>query len=105
MIAENMEQAEKTDPEAVIQALQSYLRQETSYEAMQQAQVAEGMEKRLALKAKDFCLQHGDNSLTDDNYTALAREAIRRYMHNWHDKKQGEDDRGHRLGKSSFTPF
>lgn len=105
MIVENREQAEKTDPEAVVQALQSYLRQEASYETMQQAQVAEGMEKRLTLKAKDFCLQHGDNSLTDDDYIALAREAIRRYMHNWHDKKQGEDDRGHRLGKSSFASF
>lgn len=105
MIAENREQAEKTDPEAVIQALQSYLRQEASYDAMQQAQVAESMEKRLALKARDFALQHGDKSLSDDDCTALAQEAIRRYMHNWQDKKQGEDDRGHRLGKSSFASF
>ena len=105
MIAENREQAEKTDTEAVIQALQSYLRQEASYEAMQQAQVAESMEKRLALKARDFALQHGDKSLSDDDCTALAQEAICRYIHNWQDKKQGEDDRGHRLGKSRFAPF
>ena len=105
MIAENREQAEKTDPEAVVQALQSYLRQEASYEAMQQSSVAEGMEKRLALKARDFAIQHGDKSLSDDDCTALAQEAIRRYMNNWQGKKQGEDDRGHRLGKSSFAPF
>ena len=105
MIAENREQAEKTDPEAVVQALQSYLRQEASYDAMQQSSVAEGMEKRLALKARDFALQHGDKSLSDDDCTALAQEAIRRYMNNWQGKKQGEDDRGHRLGKSSFAPF
>ncbi len=105
MIAENREQAEKTDPEEVIQAMQSYLRQEASYDAMQQSSVAEGMEKRLAMKARDFALQHGDKSLSDDDCTALAQEAIRRYMNNWHGKKQGEDDRGHRLGKSSFAPF
>lgn len=105
MIAENREQAEKTDSEEVIQALQSYLRQEASYDAMQQSSVAEGMEKRLAMKARDFALQHGDKSLSDDDCTALAQEAIRRYMNNWQGKKQGEDDRGHRLGKSSFAPF
>lgn len=105
MIAENREQAEKTDPEEVIQAMQSYLRQEASYDAMQQSSVAEGMEKRLAMKARDFALQHGDKSLSDDDCTAFAQEAIRRYMNNWQGKKQGEDDRGHRLGKSSFAPF
>lgn len=105
MIPENREQSEKIDNEEIIQALQSYLRQEASYEAIQQSGVAEGMEKRLAIKAKDFALQHGDSSLTDDNCTALACEAISRYINNWQDKKQGEDDRGHRLGKSSFAPF
>lgn len=105
MIPENREQAEKTDPEAAVQALQSYLRQEASYDAMQQSNVAEGMEKRLAMKARDFALQHGDKSLSDDDCTALAQEAIRRYMNNWQGKKQGEDDRGHRLGKSSYAPF
>jgi len=105
MIAENREQAEKTDQEEVIQALQSYLRQEASYDAMRQSSVAEGMEKRLTMKARDFALQHGDKSLSDNDCTALAQEAIRRYMNNWQGKKQGEDDRGHRLGKSSFAPF
>lgn len=102
MIAENREQLEKlVDKEKCIQALESYLRQEASYSAMSNEHVAAAMEQRLAIKAKDWGLKYKMEML-DQEYTGLAREAVRRYLENWKGKKEGEDDRGHRLGKSKY---
>lgn len=102
MIAENREQFEsKQSIESCIQALESYLRQEASYEAMSNEHVAAGMEKRLAMKAKDYCTKYR-MPLSEGMYLNIAREAITRYLNNWEDKTQGEDNRGHRLGKSQF---
>ena len=105
MIPENREQAEHTQKkhEDCIQALEAYLRDEASWDAMQNEHVAEGMEKRLALKAKDWNLKYNAGFMEGD-YTALAREAIRRYLDNWNGKVQGEDNRGRRLGKS-WCPY
>lgn len=102
MIPENREQSEKLiDPEKCIQSLESYLRQETNYSAMSNEHVAAAMEKRLAIKAKDWGFKYKAN-MSDQEYTSLAKEAIRRYLENWKGKKEGEDNRGHRLGKSSY---
>lgn len=102
MIPETRERAEKiTDYEECIQALESYLRQETSYSAMSNEHVAAAFEKRLALKAKDWGLKYKAD-MSEREYISLAREAICRYLNNWKDKKQGEDNRGHRLGKSHY---
>ena len=102
MIAENREKVEKiTDPEKCIQALESYLRQEASYSAMLNGRVADAFEKRLALKAKDWGLKYKTN-MPEQEYISLAKEAIRRYLDNWENKKQGEDNRAHRLGKSHY---
>lgn len=102
MIPENREQTEQQQNiESCIQALESYLRQEANYEAMSNSMVAAGMEKRLAMKAKDYCIKY-DMQLPEEVYIQIAREAITRYLHNWKGKVQGEDDRGHRLGKSHY---
>lgn len=102
MIAENREQAEKQiDYEKCIQALESYLRQETSYNAMSNEHVAAAFEKRLAFKAKDWALKYKVN-MPEQQCISLAREAICRYLDNWENKKQGEDNRAHRLGKSHY---
>lgn len=99
---ENIAQSEKlTDVEKCIQSLEHYLRQETSYSAMSNEHVAAAMEKRLAIKAKDWGLKYKVN-MPDRESVLLAREAITRYLRNWEDKKEGEDDRGHRLGKNSY---
>lgn len=101
MIPENREQSENIHKryEDCIQALEKYLRSEASWDAMQNEHVAEGMEKRLAFNAKDWNLKY-KAGFTENDCTALAREAIRRYVDNWEGKKQGEDNRGRRLGKS-----
>lgn len=102
MIAENREQMEKrNDYEKCIQALESYLRQEASYDAISNEHMAEAFERRLALKAKDWNLKYKAD-MSENDFMAIAEEAIRRYMKNWEDKKQGEDDRAHRLGKSHY---
>ena len=102
MIAENREQSEKqVDYDKCIQALESYLRQETSYDAMSNKHVAAAFEKRLAFKAKDWGLKYKTN-MSEQEYVSLAREAICRYLNNWKNKKQGEDNRAHRLGKSHY---
>ena len=101
MIPENREREENIQKKHndCIQALEAYLRDEASWDAMQNEHVAAGMEKRLALKAKDWDLKYRAG-FTEGDYTALAREAIRRYLDNWENKEQGEDNRGKRLGKS-----
>lgn len=102
MIAENREQSEKrTDYEKCIQALESYLRQEASYEAISDEQMQHAFERRLALKAKDWNLKYKAD-MSEQDFIDIAREAVERYLKNWDGKEQGEDDRAHRLGKSHY---
>lgn len=85
--------------EDVIQALEKYLRSELSSESLKNDSVVQGMRKRLYLKAKDYAFQH-NQELDDTAANEAANEALQRYQHNWYNKEQGTDDRGHRLGKS-----
>ena len=70
MIAEERER----DISSIEQALQSYLRQEYSYDVL-----------------RDY-----------NQEQRLAREAVETFKANWKGKVQGEDDRGHRFGKSKY---
>ena len=97
MIAENRESMESNS--RLTNALQEYLRQEYSPDAIESARPA--AEKRVALKAKDWCIKHNCTT-SEADYIKLARNAINRFLVNWEDKIPGEDDRGHRLGKSSY---
>ena len=96
-----VEEREKTERpyEDIIQALEEYMRQEVSYEAIKSDDVLDSIRKRLAMKARDFAFAHSID-LQDSDANRLANAAIARYAHNWKGKKQGEDDRGHRLGCS-----
>lgn len=86
--------------EECIQALQSYMRNELSPESINNKNIAESVEDRLTLTASDWFTKRGIAMAADD-YRNMAKEAVRRYVHNWNGKVQGEDDRGHRLGKRS----
>lgn len=96
-----VEEREKTERpyEDIIQALEEYMRQEVSYEAIKSDDVLNGIRKRLAMKARDYAFAH-NIELQDSDANRLANKAVARYAHNWKGKKQGEDDRGHRLGCS-----
>lgn len=97
MIAENRESME-TDSK-LMNVLQEYMRQEYSPEVIESARPA--TEKRVALKAKDWCIKHNCN-MSEAEYINVARDAVNRFLSNWENKTPGEDDRGHRLGKSSY---
>lgn len=98
MIAEEREKTERPY-EDIIQSLEKYMRQEVSYDAIQNEQILKGIRERLSMKARDYAFAH-NIELQDSDANRLANEAISRYAHNWNGKKQGEDDRGHRLGIS-----
>lgn len=98
MIAENRESMEANSK--LMNVLQEYMRQEYSPEMIDSARPA--VEKRVALKAKDWCIKH-NCSMPEASYIKIAREAVDRFSDNWENKTPGEDDRGHRLGKSSYT--
>jgi len=100
VIAENREQVERhMTREDCIQALESYLRQEASYNMLIDPKLKDTMQQRLAIKAKDFGLKY-NMCMSENDYSTLAQDAISRYLYNWKNKQQGIDDRGHRLGKS-----
>lgn len=87
--------------EDCIQALESYLRQEVSYQALFNKQILQGIKDRLMFKVKDFGLKYAVK-ISDNECEKYADEALSRFMDNWKDKEQGMDNRGHRLGKSKF---
>lgn len=102
MIAENRETSEKQqDRESCIQALEKYLRQEVDAKQLDNDAFAYAVEQRLVFKAKDWGLKYKADMIESD-YNILASEAMSRFIKNWEDKKPGEDDRGHRLGKSQY---
>lgn len=81
----------------VEQKLQSYLRDKYTPETVRST--ATETTNLLAQVAKDWCLWHNEQ-LPDEQYMALAKEAISNYLNNWEGKKQGTDNRGKRFGKS-----
>lgn len=103
MIAENREQVENTRDyyAECTQALMSYLRQEASYEMLQNNRIHEAMKRRLIIKAKDWAIKN-EVQFTEDEYKQLAENTLATYLVNWQDKIQGEDNRGKRLGKSHY---
>lgn len=82
-----------------VQVLEKYLRQEASYDTLSNEHVAESFEKRLTYMAQDWSRKH-DKGLDDKYCREAAQKAICTYLDNWENKVSGEDDRGHRLGKS-----
>ena len=116
MIPETREQAERLNPRGCateenagvtdafnecVQFLEKYLRKEADYRTLSNEHVAESFEKRLKLMAQDWARNHKyDNVLDERRCTGAARQAICRYLDNWEGKTPGNDDRGHRLGKS-----
>lgn len=81
------------------QRLMSLLRSEYSPRSLESSFACEACENRLAQVARDYDAEineHHDN----EYYKKLARGTLHRYLDNWENKTQGEDDRGKRLGKS-----
>lgn len=102
MLAEERERSEMSNyPEDCIQFLEDYLRRNMSYDSMRNKAVRDAVEKRLAFTVKDFGSRHGF-SVPDNDTVTIVNEAIDRFMDNWKDKTEGEDNRSHQLGKSTF---
>lgn len=97
MIAEERER----DMSSIEQALQSYLRQEYSYDVLRDYNQEQAAIQRLIYTATDYAMKHGIN-ISDSDAERLAREAVETFKANWKGKVQGEDDRGHRFGKSKY---
>lgn len=97
MIAEAREKAEHGPNYNVEQKLQSYLRDKFSTDSIEHAAVI----PLLITVAKDYDMKDGVRR-SQQEYARLAEDAITNYQNNWHDKEQGEDDRGHRFAKSSY---
>ena len=98
MMAETREKLEKGN-EDIVQALEKYLRSEASSESLQNDSIMQALRKRLCLKAKDYAFKH-NLELDDTAANNVANEALQRYQHNWQNKEQGIDNRGHRFGIS-----
>lgn len=96
MIAENRESFERDCK----QFLEQYLRQEASYDALMDEATRTAFRERLFFTAKDWYQRRGV-STNVNACEQLADDAINTYLANWKGKTPGEDDRGHRLGKSS----
>ena len=81
------------------QRLMSLLRAEYSPHSLESSFACEACENRLAQVARDYDAEINEHH-DDMYYKTLAHETLYRYLDNWKDKTQGEDDRGKRLGKS-----
>lgn len=100
MTTENRENVEnQKDMESCIQALESYLRQEIDAKQLKNDVFAYAVEQRLIIKAKDWGLKYKQD-MSERDYMLLAADAIARFEKNWKHKQKGDDDRGHRFGKS-----
>ena len=99
MIPENREQQEiKNSEQDCINCIMSYLRSNISPAAMLRPGIATAITQRVTLTAKDWCLKRGIQ-WPAEKYQEVAERAVTTYKKNWAGKQQGEDDRGHRLGK------
>ena len=87
--------------EQCIQALETALRQEFDSESIKQDDIAEAARRRMYIKAIDWGYAHNVD-IQPQLATQLANTAIDRYKSNWKNKVQGQDDRGHRFGKTSY---
>lgn len=81
------------------QRLMSLLRSEYSPHSLESSFACEACENRLAQVARDYDAEINEYH-DDEYYKKLARGTLHRYLDNWKNKTQGEDDRGKRLGKS-----
>lgn len=99
MIPENREQQEMKNPEQeCINFIMSYMRDNVSPAVMLRPEIAAAITQRVALTARDWCLKRNIR-WPAEKYQQVAEKAVGTYKKNWTGKKQGEDDRGHRLGK------
>lgn len=107
MIPETREQLEKSNSaetyEDCVQALESYLRQEISPDVINNATftVLENLKTRLEQKAEDWSMKN-KVEFGEDTCKSAAVDAISRYIVNWKNKKQGDDNRACRFGKSAW---
>lgn len=101
MTVEERESTEIKYPEDCIQFLEDYLRRNMSYDSMQNKAVRDAVERRLSFTVKDFGSRHGVD-VPDNDTVSIVNEAIDRFMDNWKGKTEGEDNRSHQLGKSTF---
>lgn len=85
------------------QRLQEWLRHNYTPEVFRIGRMSELTESMLTQIAIDWDWSH-KQSHPMTWYKAVAKEAIDRFINNREGKTQGDDDRGHRFGKSSaFT--
>lgn len=97
MIPETREQAELYNPQDCVKYLMHHLRQEADPNTLINRSVAEAFEKRLEFMAKDMYMKRGQ-SLPEEAYRQLARDAIAQYIHNYNNRPSNDKRGKHRLG-------
>lgn len=100
MIAETREKFEHKEnmPSELLNAIQVYMRTEFSPEVFHNTEMSDAAKVRIAIKAKDWCMKH-NCEMPDDQYKDCAEQSINTFLKNWENKKPGEDNRSHNLGK------
>lgn len=106
MITCEREKEERTSKDGgvynVEQKLQSYLRDKYSPAALSSSTAKDDARILLKTVAQQWCIDH-DCDYSYNNYYQLADDAITNYLSNWQNKKPGEDDRSHALGRINNT--
>lgn len=90
------------DLSAVKNKLQQYLRDNFSVDSLYDGRSCEQAERLLEQVVRNYCMRH-NQEMSENSYNGLVRDAIKTYISNWQNKKPGEDNRSHALGKVHKT--